>query len=99
MLAQTFLFNLDAQLLFNTILLAIAIFFLFLIMSNFLFNPARKLLQDRQDRINNDIESAKEDKEAAEALKAEYESKLKNADKEVEAILSEARQKALKNVV
>ncbi|MEE1079469.1 MAG: F0F1 ATP synthase subunit B [Agathobacter sp.] len=97
MLAQTFLFNLDAQLLFNTILLAIAIFFLFLIMSNFLFNPARKLLQDRQDRINNDIESAKEDKEAAEALKAEYESKLKNADKEVEAILSEARQKALKN--
>lgn len=97
MLAQTFLFNLDAQLLFNTILLAIAIFFLFLIMSKFLFNPARKLLQDRQDRINNDIESAKEDKEAAEALKAEYESKLKNADKEVEAILSEARQKALKN--
>lgn len=97
MLAQTFLFNLDAQLLFNTILLAIAIFFLFLIMSNFLFNPARKLLQDRQDRINNDIESAKEDKEAAEALKAKYESKLKNADKEVEAILSEARQKALKN--
>ena len=97
MLAQSFLFNLDAQLLFNTILLAIAIFFLFLIMSNFLFNPARKLLQDRQDRINNDIESAKEDKEAAEALKAEYESKLKNADKEVEAILSEARQKALKN--
>ena len=31
------------------------------------------------------------------ALKAEYESKLKNIDKEAEAILSEARQKALKS--
>jgi F-type H+-transporting ATPase subunit b len=30
-------------------------------------------------------------------LKAEYESKLKNIEKEAEVILSEARQKALKN--
>lgn len=94
---QTFLFNLDAQLLFDTVLLAIAVFFLFLIMSNLLFNPARKLLKDRQDRINDDINSAIEDKESAAALKAEYESKLKNIDKEAEVILSEARQKALKN--
>mgnify|MGYP003308651343 CR=1 FL=1 len=44
-----------------------------------------------------DISDAKDDKETAAALKAEYESKLKNIDKEAEAILSEARQKALKN--
>lgn len=97
MLAQTYLFNLDAQLLFSTALLAIAVFALFLIMSNLLFNPARKLLKDRQDRINNDIESAKDDKESAAALKAEYESKLKSVDKEAEVILSEARAKARKN--
>jgi len=94
---QTFLFNLDAQLLFDTILLAIAVFFLFLLMSYLLFNPARKLLQDRKDRIANDIDSAKEDKESAAALKAEYEAKLKEVDKEVEVILSDARQKAKKN--
>ena len=94
---QTFLFNLDAQLLFDTALLAIAVFFLVLAMSYLLFNPARKMLKDRQERISNDIESAKEDKESAAALKAEYEAKLKEVDKEAEGILAEARQKAMKN--
>jgi F-type H+-transporting ATPase subunit b len=93
----SFLFNLDAQLLFDTALLAIAVFFLFLLMSYLLFNPARKLLKDRQDRIESDISTAKEDKESAAALKAEYEGKLKEIDKEAETILSEARQKAMKN--
>lgn len=99
MLAEeyTFLFNLDAQLLFDTALLAIAVFFLFMLMSYLLFNPARKLLKDRQERIANEIDSAKEDKESAAALKAEYESKLKDIDKDAEQILAEARQKALKN--
>ena len=94
---QTFLFNLDAQLLFDTALLAIAVFFLVLAMSYLLFNPARKLLKDRQERISNDIDRAKEDKESAAALKAEYEAKLKEVDKEAEGILAEARQKAMKN--
>ena len=94
---QTFLFNLDPQLLFDTALLAIAVFFLVLAMSYLLFNPARKLLKDRQERIANDIDSAKEDKESAEALKAEYEAKLKEVDKEAEVILADARQKAMKN--
>ena len=94
---QTFLFNLDAQLLFDTALLAIAVFFLVLAMSYLLFNPARKLLKDRQERIANDIDSAKEDKESAEALKVEYEAKLKEVDKEAEVILADARQKAMKN--
>ena len=94
---QTFLFNLDAQLLFDTALLAIAVFFLVLAMSYLLFNPARKMLKDRQERISNDIDSAKEDKESAAALNAEYEAKLKEVDKEAEGILAEARQKAMKN--
>ena len=94
---QTFLFNLDARLLFDTALLAIAVFFLVLAMSYLLFNPARKMLKDRQERISNDIDSAKEDKESAAALKAEYEAKLKEVDKEAEGILAEARQKAMKN--
>ena len=95
--SQTFLFNLDAQLAFNTLLMAAAIFVLFLLMSNLLFNPARELLKSRQDKIAKDISDAKEASESAAALKAEYESKLKNIEKEAEAILSEARQKALKN--
>ena len=94
---QTFLFNLDPQLVFDAILLAIAVFFLYMLMSYLLFNPARKMLKDRKDRIASDIDDAKADKESAAALKAEYEAKLKEVDKEAEAILAEARQKAMKN--
>ncbi len=97
MAKMEFLFGLDPQLLFDTVLMAIAVFFLFLAMSYLLFNPVRKMLQDRQAKIANDIDSASADKESAAALKAEYEAKLKNIDKEAEQILSEARHKALKN--
>ena len=91
------LFDLDFQLLNDAVLLAVAVFFLFLIMSNMLFNPARKLLQNRKDGIARDIADAKKDKEEAEKLKAEYEAKLKDIQKERDEILAEARQKALKN--
>ena len=94
---QTFLFNLDPQLVFDAILLAVAVFFLYMLMSYLPFNPARKLLKARKDRIAGEIEDAKADKESAAALKAEDEAKLKGVDKEAEAILSEARQKAVKN--
>ncbi len=94
---MTRLFNLDFQLLHDTVLLALAIFFLFMAMSYLLFNPIRKMLKDRQDKIAADIDNAATDKKDAAALKAEYEAKLKNIDKEAEQILSEARQKALKN--
>ena len=95
--SQTFLFGLDPQLIFDVLLMAVAIFVLFLVASNMLFEPAKALLADRQNKIAKDISDAKEASESAAALKAEYESKLKNIDKEAEAILSEARQKALKN--
>ncbi len=93
----TRLFDLDAQLIHDTVLLAIAIFFLFLALSYLLFNPARKMLEDRKNKIAADLSNAAEDKKTAAELKTEYEDKLKNIDKEAEAILSEARQKALKN--
>ena len=72
------------------------VLFLFLIASNLLFDPVRNLLRNRQEKIQNDLDSAKEDKENANALKLEYEEKLKDINKEAENILSEARAKALK---
>ncbi len=91
------LFDLDFQLLHDAVIVGIAVFVLFLVMSYMLLNPVRKMLQDRQRKIQGDIDNAKTDKEKAAAMKAEYEEKLKNVDKEAEAILSEARQKALQN--
>lgn len=91
------LFDLDWQLLADSCLSIIAVFVLFLIMSYFLFNPARKLLNDRKMKIQGELETAKQGMEEAARLKEEYEAKLKDIDKEAESILSEARRKALGN--
>ena len=91
------LFDLDWQLLADSTLMIIAIFVLFLIMSYFLFNPARKMLNGRREKIQKELSTAKTAMENAQGLKKEYEEKLKNADKEAENILSEARRKALAN--
>lgn len=91
------LFDLDLQLIADSVLMIIAIFVLFLFASYFLFNPAREFLKKRQDKIKGELESAAKDMEDAAALKAEYDSKLKNIEKEADEILSEARKKALAN--
>ena len=74
---MTRLFDLDFQLLHDSILTLIAVFVLFLVASIFFFKPAREFLEKRKKGIADDIESAKKDKEDAENLKAEYEEKLK----------------------
>ena len=91
------LFNLDAQLIHDAVLLAIAIFVLFTLMSYLLFNPAREMLKKREDKVKNNIDSAAKAKADAEALRAEYEEKLRSIHKEEDAILSAARKKALEN--
>lgn len=91
------LFNLDAQLLHDAVLLAIAIFVMFALLSYFLFNPARAMLKKREDRVRDNIDSAAKAKAEADALRADYENKLRNIRKEEDAILSAARKKALEN--
>jgi len=92
-----YLFDLTPQLLHDAVLTMIAVLVLFTVASNLLFNPVRKLLQDRKDKIKAELEQAAKDQEDAANLKAEYESKLKNIDKEAEVILSDTRAKALAN--
>ena len=92
-----YLFDLTGQLLQDALLMIIAVFALFLIASHFLFNPAREMLKKRQEKIKGELDDAKESMESADALKAEYEDKLKNINKEAEEILTQARKKALDN--
>lgn len=94
---MTRLFDLDFQLLADASLMMIAIFVLFLVASYLLFNPVRDLMQKRQDKISGELEHAAQDMEKAEALRAEYEAKLKGIDREVEEILSDARKRGLAN--
>ncbi len=91
------LFDLDFQLLADSCLTIIAVFILFLALSYFLFNPARKMLNDRKEKIRGELEDAKQNMEEAQSLKAQYEEKLKEIDKEAEDILSDARKRALAN--
>ena len=91
------LFDLDWQLLADSCLMIIAIFVLFLALSYFLFNPARKFLNDRKEKIRGELEEAKTSQEKAAELKEQYEAKLKDIDKEAEDILSDARRRALQN--
>lgn len=90
------IFGLDAQLLADILIQTIAIFILFAFLSYVLFEPVKKVLNNRTERIKNDIESAKQDKEEASKMKEAYDSKLQAADTEVQEILSEARKKAKK---
>ncbi len=91
------LFDLDLQLLADSALMIVAVFALFLIASHLLFNPVREMMQKRQERIKTELDTAASDMEEAKALREEYEAKLKDIDKEAEAILAEARKKALAN--
>ena len=76
------LFDLDLQLIADSVLMIIAVFSLFLIASHFLFNPVRDMMEKRQERIKSELDTAASDMENAKALKEEYETKLKEIDKE-----------------
>lgn len=91
------LFNLDAQLLFDAVVLAISVLVLFTILSYLLFNPVRDMLEARRQRVVDEQLTARKEKEDAIAYKAEYEQRLRNVEKEAQEILSNARKKALKN--
>lgn len=91
------IFGLDAQLLFDILIQGLAVFLLFIFLSYILIEPVKKILSERQAKIENDIASAAKDREEAAKLKAEYDEKIKNADDEAGEILSAARKKAVKN--
>ena len=91
-----YIFGLDPQLLVDSAITILAMFFLFLLLSYLLFNPARNLMEKRQEGIREQMETAAREKQDAIQFKAEYDEKIKNVQKETDEILSEARKKALK---
>lgn len=93
--AEGRIFGLDWQLLSGMIFQIIAILLLFILLSYILYEPVRKILNDRKERVAKEITDARKDRIEADQYKNEYEAKLKNIDKEADLILSEARKKAL----
>ncbi len=93
---EGYIFGLTPQLLLDALILLLAVGFMFFLLSYLLFNPARDLLNKRRELIRKNMEDAAKERTDAINFKAEYDEKLKNAEKEAEAILSEGRKKALK---
>lgn len=89
MLNQQFLIQLAWQLL-NTGVLCF-------ILTKLLYKPVKKFLQERKDKIANQIDSAEQKLLDAENLKLEYESKLKEIETEKAEILAAARERAKAN--
>ena len=71
----------DAQFLFDAFIMGVAMLILFALLSFLLFNPLKKVLNDRKERIAMQISSAQDDMTKAFQLKAEYEEKLRQVDK------------------
>ena len=96
-----YIFGLDPQLLVDSAITILAMFFVFLLLSYLLFNPARNLMEKRQEGIREQMETEAIDEiqNLVEKDQLDVENlseKIKNVQKETDEILSEARKKALK---
>lgn len=89
MLDQQTLIQIAIQLV-NTCILCFAL-------SKLLYKPVTKFLNARKERVANQIDTAQNRLNEAEALKAEYEEKLKNIEVEKNTILEKARVQAKAN--
>lgn len=67
---------------------------LYFIMKKFLFKPVKKMIDDRQQEIDDLYADANQSKEAAAELKEQYETRLAEANEEKEEILRNAYRKA-----
>lgn len=89
------IFGLDPQLLFQMCFQMLAVFILFLLGSYLLIDPVRKILNNRKERVMKDVRDAEQSRQEAEALREEYDKKLKEIHQTAEQILDESRRKAL----
>ena len=67
---------------------------LFVLLRIFLFKPLNKIINERTQSIQNDIDSAKKAKSEAEELKEQYESTIGDAKEEAKNILMTAHEDA-----
>ena len=86
----------DMQLIINAAIRWVNIMILIAILVYVLYNPVKKFMADRTERIRNDIDSGRAQREEGRAYKEEYQKKMDDIEKEREAILSEAYRVAVK---
>lgn len=71
------------------------LFVLYLLLTKLLYDPLTNFLNQRRKAIDDNVLTAKKEKEQAEALKAEYQQKLDEANEERQVLLKEARDRSI----
>ena len=90
------LFGLDYQTLFDTAFTMVNVLILYVFLKYVLFNPVRKLLEERKKRLDDQNARAAADTAEAQKLKAEYEQRILEAGREADNILGESRREMIK---
>lgn len=69
----------------------ITVFFLFRLLSKLLYEPMTKFINERKEKVQSNLNEAKNLNDEAQKLKLEYESRIAEAKEESQKILAEAR--------
>ena len=93
--SKTRILGFDLQTLIQVAFQMIAVLVLFYVLGRLLFKPVRKILADRKEKIESTLDKIEADNKAANELKLEYESKLKNIKAEADKILAHAHTRAV----
>jgi len=88
------MFGLELQTFIDMIPLLVNFTIFALVMSWLLYKPVKKILQERANRVEGDLNDAALSKASASELKAMYEQKVRDIEVERDSILSEARKQA-----
>ncbi|MDR0326524.1 MAG: F0F1 ATP synthase subunit B [Oscillospiraceae bacterium] len=94
---QSRLFGLDRQTIYQICFQLFNVGLLAFVLSKILYNPVRNFMRKRSDRIQGELSHAADEATRAHQLKALYEQKLQEIDRERDGILDEARKKAVEN--
>ena len=79
----------------GTLLFQIINFFILVaILAKFAYKPLLKVLEERRNKIESDLDAAAQAREAAAQLQAEYEAQLRSARAEAQAIIDKAVKQA-----
>ena len=87
-------FAMDSQTFISAAFNALGVILLGVILTKILYKPVRAFLHERTQRIQNQMDEARESRAAAGELRAKYDHQLKDIDVERTAILEEARKQA-----
>ena len=87
-------FGMDMQTVIQTSVNIVIVIILGIVLTKILYTPVRNFLSERTQRIQNQLDHARDSKATASELRAKYDSQLKDIDIERAAILDESRKLA-----